>query len=227
MPLKQVEGIILQSLPLRERTQILTLFTKEQGLLKLVTPSKSSSTPLLFSPLSRGSFLYLPHSRGGDLHKYREGRLLDAHLPLRQNLSTLQSAGSMAQSLHSSQMPEKQAPLLYQLFCLYLRYLPQVQDPTVLECSFFLKLLKHEGLLPFSGQCIQCKTPLKNSSFSKEGAFCDEHSPESEAVFFDEEETLMLFYLASIRKMDSLLPLQIPESFHHSIQQLVNIVMYN
>ncbi len=53
----------------------------------------------------------------------------------------------MIQAINKSQVVGRSAPLLYQLMVYYLDKISFVEDPWILDASFKLKILNHEGLL--------------------------------------------------------------------------------
>ncbi len=143
---EHVEGIVLRVTPYKDRHRIVTLFTSQAGMISLL--AKKVSTPekmALLSPFSRIEALYF--KKQSDLCLLKDGTLIDGHLFLRDKWSYLETAGKMAQILLHSQLPGKSSPLLYALFKMCLKQLPQFEDPSSLLLFFYLKLLTHEGIL--------------------------------------------------------------------------------
>jgi len=152
----KVEGIILVSRPFRERDRLLTLFSKEMGLLKLIALRVGGSKKirgLFVDPLSKGEFIFKKRDKS-DLFPLKEGSLLDPFLHLREDYSLIEAAGNMANALLRTQSLQKPAPHLYQLFTYLLQKLNFSVHPDLITTIFQLRLLKHEGLfsidhLPF------------------------------------------------------------------------------
>lgn len=142
--LQQTEGIILQGLPFQEYDRILTLFSREEGLIKLILKGKNKKQ-IESPPLTQAEFVYLKGS--SDLFKCREFSPLNSFQKIRLNLQSLQAACEMMQAILESQLLHHPAPLLYQLLIWSLHKIPMVLDPFFLLESFRLKLLQHEGLL--------------------------------------------------------------------------------
>jgi DNA repair protein RecO (recombination protein O) len=148
MELKRLEGVILGNLLFEEKDRICTLFSKEEGLIKFLarnTQSTKSAYRALTDPLSKGEFV-LKKGRG-ELFLFREGKLLEAHLSLRNDYSVLDAACSMGKALLSGLAQQQPAPKLYELFCYFLMRLPASSYPETLSLAFKLRLLRHEGLL--------------------------------------------------------------------------------
>ena len=148
MQLEKTEGIVLKSVVYQEDARILSLFTKDLGMISLmvkVVSPRSLQKMAAASPFCQAEFVYLKGQ--SEMLHYRDSTLLEEHLFLRNSLSSLQTAGSLAVALLKSQMPGKSAPALYHLFNAYLKQIPAFTHPPVLISSFYLKVLSHEGVL--------------------------------------------------------------------------------
>ncbi len=151
------EAIVLNSLEFKERSRIITLFTKTSGVISLIVKTISSKKRPLFNlttPLCRGEFLY--RLGKNTLHKFLDGTIIDMHLPLRKSYDHLEAAGYLIQAIKKSQLPEKPAPKLYNLCSSYLKHLPEFKEPKILAASFYLKILKHEGLIALAPKGQSC-----------------------------------------------------------------------
>lgn len=142
------EAIVLAAFPFKEHDTIVTLFSKEKGLLKLFV--KGTRTPsylknVLTSPLTVGEYAYSPGK--GDLGRFIEGAVIEQHLELRSTFEVLQTAVRLVDVILRSQLPEKRAPALYELLLAFLKKLPEVGCHETFYTAFLLKVLKHEGIL--------------------------------------------------------------------------------
>ena len=154
---RQVEGVVLKSIPFKESDRILSVFTPNRGIISLFVKrlSKSRLSILnLTSPLCRGEFVF--RKGRSDLYRFIDGTIIDLHLKVRRSYKHLKCAGKMLNAILTSQMPGKSAPALYALLISYLKHLSDFSDPIVLWASFQLKLLKHEGLLAIDETCLSC-----------------------------------------------------------------------
>ncbi len=149
--MEETEGIVLKTIDFRDSERIITLFTKELGLISLIVKGVSpSSLPKLAvtTPFCQAQFFF---TRGNsDLFRYRDSTILQEHHSLRAHFSFLEAAGMMAKALLQTQLPGKPASLLYALFNRYLKQIPTFTQPLPLTTSFLLKLLHLEGLLSLS-----------------------------------------------------------------------------
>ena len=142
------EAIVLRSLPFKERERLLTLFSQKQGLLSLIIKKISSSSLNLFtlsSPFCCAEYHF--SKRNSDIFSFIDATVCDEHLFLREKYSHLETASAFAEAILSSQLPHKSTPALYALLKQFLRQIPHFEDPRPLIASFYLKVLKHEGII--------------------------------------------------------------------------------
>lgn len=190
---EKTKGIVLRSIPFKDRQKILTIFTEEIGLMTLIIKGLSKSSYLLpfTETFCEAEWIYARKS--SDLCVFHDGSIFNLHLPLRQKYTFLQTALEMAHAILSTQMAGKHSPDLYVLFSAYLKQIPQSLFPNTLLASFYLKMLKHEGVLD--------RSLFQSYEFKPYEKFL---SPLFEAKYFRE--------IASLEIPSTLLPL-IKQSF--------------
>lgn len=178
----RTEGIILKSLEHRDNTRIITLFSRDCGIISLIVKGVSRKNPqklALTTPLSEVEMVFRKgHS---ELLAFIDGSILDEHFPLRSSYRSLCAAGELSKSILQSQWPGKPSPALYDLFRAFLKQIPSFDclplaplsltqethltslmdnDPlSFLTAVFQFKLLIHEGLIALSPHCTQCHQP--------------------------------------------------------------------
>lgn len=143
------EAIVLKSIDFRDHEKMLILLSARHGVISAIVKHLSPKDLLkhsLCSPLSRG--LYHLKRKTSEVFQIVHGSLIDPHLELRSQYLPLKSALEMLQITLRSQMPGKTVPALYQLLIVYLKELKKTPYPRALLMSFYLKLLKHEGVYP-------------------------------------------------------------------------------
>ena len=140
------EGIVVESKPFKERGRLITIFSRESGLLKLLAiriSKKDSETQAATSLFAFSEYLHEP--KEGGLSFLKEAKLLGYHEEMRKELAHIKTASSMAQAILSSQLVGKPAVQLFELFSAYLGAIPMVPGGA-LFASFMLKILRHEGV---------------------------------------------------------------------------------
>jgi len=201
----KAEGIVVRAIPYRNDDCILTLFTPLQGLIPLFLrggyKSKKHAGSGALSPLSVVEIIY---TRGrGELYPCQEIAVVRHHLELRKNLAVLESACRMLQMVATTQQPEKPASELYQLLLFYLSKLPDLSSPGILESSFFLKLLRYEGIFPLLSHCSICSMLLQDTWIHANEPFCLPHAPPN-ALHLSAEERYIVESLAYCRDFKQL-----------------------
>jgi recombinational DNA repair protein (RecF pathway) len=78
----------------------------------------------------------------GELHISREVTPLERYHHNNRSFAHLEAACAMAQALRQSQLLEKPAPMLYELFLVFLQGLETCELPRTWTCSFLLKILR-------------------------------------------------------------------------------------
>ena len=204
------EGIVLRVIPFRDYDQIISIFTPENGLIKILhkgrsTKRKTGKSPCM--PLTKVEAIY--REGRGEIFNCLELNTLSIFPQLRKELLFLEVGCDLLQAVIDSQMEEKKAPHLYALLCSYLEKIPLTPNPRILTTSFQLKLLKHDGLIGFPLICTECGKPLTKEAFlSSEEFFCASHHP-IEAEKIDSDDIDLLFCLTESRRFQELRLLEI------------------
>lgn len=217
MSLQTSEGIVLHTLKYGERDQILTVFTRQEGLIKLFYKGAFSGKKCGAALLTRAEFVYFP--KQNSLMTCREMTLVHSYLKLRKSLACLEGAFTIAKSLLSSQCEQKYAPQLYELLICYLERLPEVSQPQMLAASFLLKILRHDGLFGLTPHCKKCLQELSTHYIVQGESYCFNDKP-LEAIVLSSSEADTLFMLAFSRSFALLECLEVSPSLYTHIETL-------
>jgi DNA repair protein RecO (recombination protein O) len=192
------EGIILRAIPFRDYDQILSIFTADAGLIKVLykgSRSKCLGVQGLGTPLTRVEVIY--RETRGEIFSCHEMTLLDSFSFLRKKWLNLEVACDLLQVLLASQFVGKAAVRLYALLCFYLEKIPHTLNPWILAMSFRLKLLKHDGLMSFPFLCCECHQPLQALAFTRDSEnWCLNHQPIG-SLIWEQAELQLLYRLAT------------------------------
>lgn len=151
MEILRAEGIVLHATPFQDNDIILTIFTPTYGLIKLFVKAarkRKTLIPAVVEPFTHAEFLFTEGR--GELGKFREASIIGLNLALRADLNCLGAASEILQAIYHSQLNGKEASKLFKLLLIYLKELPRAAFPYSLSRSFYLKLLRHEGLMDIS-----------------------------------------------------------------------------
>jgi len=219
--LQVTEGIISRVIPFRENDQIITIFSPDAGLIKVIYKKKrnlKAGLERLCAPLSRVEVVY--SERQGEIFNCSEMTCIETFPNLRKDLLFLEAACDMLQVVSLSQMPGKEAKQLYALLLFFLKKIPQSLYPWTLAASFRLKLLKHDGLMYFPMTCLECGLFLEEEAYTQEcECFCSLHKPENGLVW-NQEELLHLNQLALLQNFSELSSIQLDEQLFNRIRAL-------
>ncbi|CRX37774.1 DNA repair protein RecO [Estrella lausannensis] len=189
-------GVILSTLPYGDSGSIVKVFTAESGLMSYFAKNGPSAKGKLspFEPFTLGEISY--EEGNGSLALLREFKVSNYHLPIRESLERIEAAALMADALDKTQGPGLEAPDLFTLFCLYLKWLPQAKNPFTLAASFYLKTMKHEGVLHITPDCTGCGNPLGECLLCEGTALCTDCALEGTALEPEETQLVLLLTLA-------------------------------
>ena len=161
MPLVRDRCICLRKVAYSETSQILALFAREHGIIRLIAKGAHRRTKVGASKFDGGIDLLdlgeavFAHAPERDLPPLTEWHLVDGHLELRKSLRGMY-LGLYAAELINTLIEEHDAhPALFDRFQQALRDLatPRVEEAFL---AFELDLLRETGYLPELSTCVQC-----------------------------------------------------------------------
>ena len=156
-------GINLKSMPLGESDRILTILTREYGLIRAVAPgARKTKSKLGGRIVSLFVVNQLVLSKGRSLDKVSQAETLTSHPGLSQNLAKLTTSQYLAElTLYQALSGQPQSDLV-DLLCQQLIHLEQAQTHQVLPCLLqgILRLLAWAGVTPQVNACCLTHEPL-------------------------------------------------------------------
>jgi DNA repair protein RecO (recombination protein O) len=99
--------------------------------------------------------------------------------------------------------------------------IPDIHDPYLLVASFYLKLLRHDGMLkitPLGSVCSACGEPLTEQSLSGGDSYCLKHAPLN-SLFFSEEEISYIILLGYSQTYQQLADVTLSTDFFAKLKQ--------
>ena len=159
--LYKTTGIVLRQRRLGEADKILTLFTPNLGKLEAVAKGTRRPRSKLaghVEPLTYTTFML---AKGRDLDIVTQAQMLDASLPLREDLERTGRALYVAE-LVDRFTPERQENYpVFRLLLETLRRLASEQDLDIILRFFEMRLLEHLGYRPQLEACVSCGGALE------------------------------------------------------------------
>lgn len=202
MLFEKTQCITLQATPFKERQSIISVYTKEQGIVSLIIKGISEKNTTFLSLTTPFCFADIIYRKSrSDIYQLHDATILCENLFLRKELSFINTAYILAKAILDSQMPHKKACSLYALLESYLKKIPFISSQEGLISSFLLKLLKHEGLIHLSQKCNLCNEP---SAFIFKGeCLCSQHVS-THAHNFSKEEFKTLEELSNVKSFSEI-----------------------
>lgn len=166
MPIVRDQAVCLRVTPFSETSQVVTLFTREHGRLRLLAKGATRRTKAGKGKFDGGLDLLdagdamFTHNPERDLSLLTEWKLTDGHRELRRDLRAMwlgQYCGELVDRLIEEHDPH---PKLYDGFE---RLLTRLAEPEVREAvalAFTLNLLRQMGLLPDFNRCRLADRPM-------------------------------------------------------------------
>lgn len=152
------KGLIIKSQEYQSNKKLIRFFTQKGELITLFTNYSAKYLSYLV-PLMQVEATYSP-SKGSDCFYLQEMIMLSQTDLYQQTFSYIEVIGKIAATILHSQMPGKLSPLLYVLCISYISQLPKSSDPYTILCSFYLKLLRYEGLIDFPNCLHTSSSPI-------------------------------------------------------------------
>jgi recombinational DNA repair protein (RecF pathway) len=142
-------GIVLKTISFKDNQRIISVFTKDHGLIRLIVKGLRAGRSYAISITSPLTMIEVTFKRArfGEIGFFREAALVESYAKLKNEYYNLNTAGKMVRAILYSQIYEKAAPSLFLLLHAYLNKISSFENPQNLLCSFYLKILLHDGLL--------------------------------------------------------------------------------
>lgn len=161
MSMYRTEGIVLRNRPLGEADRIVTVFTRDEGVIEAVARgarrprSRLVATTLPFTQLQMLIF------RGKSLDSLSQAEIVNSFQDLRDDLLRM-AYGMYWCELVGELLPARDPnEQVYLFFLASLLLLEQTLDPALLSAYFELRLVSHLGYRPVLDSCSACGDPAE------------------------------------------------------------------
>lgn len=220
MALISCQAIVLSSFNYRDYDRIATLYSNDRGLIKLIIhgANRPKSNRLIFcQPFTLIDLTY--QQKNGDIHHFKEGKILNPHLNIRDSFEALEAASQLLDVTSKSQMPEEPSSHLFLLLTTYLKKIPEFKNPYILSQSYLLKTLLMQGLWTIQTQCSGCQKKLDEFYFSPKGYFCM-NCAASTSIRLTIEEMHTITALVQERSFKELQKLEVKKALQEKIEKI-------
>lgn len=190
MAIKKAEGIIIRSMKMGETSKLLTLFTREQGTLKLIAKGARSSKSRFgaaLEPLNVVQVVYY-NKESRDLQLLSAADIVERFAALATDLESWGLACACGELILRAHPDAEVTPRLYPVLLDSLRALNR-GGSSARACFWGLqmKVLGVFGVAPNLRRCLKCQGGVSSGAFvrfhiARGGFVCEKCEPSSEAL---------------------------------------------
>lgn len=204
--IKKVEGIVIQEVPYKENSKIITLFSRENGLIgiyargakKLKSPFSGKTSKLTYG------YFHIHYKEDG-LSTLIEVDVIDPLKNIRKDLTKICYVSFLSELASQVYRHDNNAEI-YSLYMASILKINNNYDPLVISNILELKLLYYLGINPVIDKCVECgstKDIVTVSSY-KGGYLCKNCFHEEPIVLDKTIKMLRLFYYVDISAIQSI-----------------------
>ena len=161
MPLVKTEGLIIRTMNLGETSKLVTFFTRELGILKVIAKGARSSKSRLgaaLEPLTVSRIVYY-EKENRELQFLSQADIVEFFPNLRADLEKWGYANACAELVYRAQTSAEATAKLYPILLNTLRAMNETAaDARVCFWGFQMKLLGVLGVAPNLRRCLHCNT---------------------------------------------------------------------
>ena len=224
MAFETISGIVLRYTDYRDNDRILTLLTRESGIVTVTARAfrkQNDISAAACEPLCYAEFVV--YGRGTILYVSKASPL-EAFYPIREDYDKLNCAMQVA---HTTEMLAYNRLSIEELFVLCYHALSFIayggQNPIDIELCFDVKLLSLAGYEPTLTRCVSCgkdlrKQPIIYFSKAQGGAMCDYCGAGCRSVSATSLEAIRRMLLLPLTDMGKVL---LPEHIRHELDTLI------
>ena len=196
------KAIVLSSFNYRDFDRIVTFFTEDYGLIKAIVYGGNRIKMRHLCEAYTYIDLTYTHKKN-EIHSFKEAKVLDAHLDLRNTYESMESAMQLLTITAKSQFLESPSPKVFLLLKTYLSKIPLFKDPSILVSSYLIKTLLISGHWTLQTKCCKCNLSLQTFYYFNQDYFCSKCTP-SKKLGFDLDEIKNLSELINERSFSAL-----------------------
>jgi DNA repair protein RecO (recombination protein O) len=188
MSLVKAEGIVIRSMNMGETSKLVTLFTRELGLLKVNAKGSRSSKSRIgaaLEPLTVSRIVYY-QKENRDIQFLSQAEIVEFFPNLPADLEKWGYANACAELVSRSQIDAEITPKLYPILLNTIRAMNEpAADARACFWGFQMKLCSVLGVAPNLRRCLNCNSagPMVQTHFdiARGGFICNNCSPPLEA----------------------------------------------
>ena len=180
MAIIKAEGVVLKTMKIGETSKLVTLFTREKGILKLTAKGSrtmKSRFGAALEPLTVIKIVYY-HKETREIQFLSQADIIARFPTLQEDLGKLGYACACCELIFRTQPSEEPKPRLYPVLLETFTAMNEVADPVVLFHAFQMKLLRILGLSPTLDRCRNCEKTSTETQTSHSTSWWNFHIAE-------------------------------------------------
>lgn len=205
MKIISVEGIVVSSMPYKENSRIINIFTKDMGIIGCISKGSNRLKSKLRVPSEKFSYCnFNLYYKEDGLSTLIDGDVIDYFFNIKENILKISYLAYICE-LSSSVYRECEDVEIYSLMMSTINKLNTDLNPKVLTNILELKYLNYLGINLNLDECVCCgNSKVVTFSHNKGGYVCSKCR--TNEVIFDEKvlKLLRLYYYVDISKITKL-----------------------
>lgn len=218
--IETIEGIVIHENAYSETSKILSILTKEYGMISCLAKGSRTLKSELRSVTSKMTYgLFHMHYKKDKLSTLMHVDLIDTFKQIKTDITKI-SYASFLLELAEQVMKQNQNKEIYSLLIATLKKINEGYDPFVLTNILELKYLAYLGVMPILDACSVCgkKTSIATLSSDKGGYVCNQCLTKDKIVNEKTIKLIRMFYYVDIEKITTL---EIKESVKKEINSFL------
>ena len=219
MKLISVEGIVISTVPYKENSKIINIFTKNMGIIGCVSKgckSLKSKLRLISEKYAYATF-NISYKENG-LSTLIEGDIIDFHMNIKSDITKISYLSYICE-LSSKVYKECNDNEVYNLMIDAIKKIENNYNPKIITNILELKYLNYIGINLDLDKCVSCgNTKIITISLQKGGYICS--NCRTNELLIDEKviKLLRLYYYVDISKISNL---DIDEKISNKIDEII------
>ncbi len=181
----KTSAIVLHSIRWHETSKIVTLYTREQGLVKAIARGVYRKNNPLAGRLETLNLIQvvIAHKETRELQIITTADILDLFISIKNDLQRLPFALAMLEAIQKTLQPGHKDEIFFDFLVQMLRSLQQTRQPVTVFWYFLLKFCSYLGFKPDFKSCLWCgENNFSNGGFfilQKGGLTCTRCAPQA------------------------------------------------
>ncbi|MGQ9617646.1 MAG: DNA repair protein RecO [Candidatus Aminicenantia bacterium] len=228
MPIEEGEGFVLRSIEVKDIDKIVTVFTKEHGIIRGIAKGAAKFNNRFGSslePITYIKFIYY-HKEGRDLFVMKSAEILKSYFEIQRDIEIFAGLSQMAELLEEFVPQRLKEELIFRLFRACVDAVSEGININLCLLYFKTWLLKALGLLPNLKKCKICKKEGEGYlSPSMDGIYCKDCAKLKTVVVIERTERFLEFI--SKNPPQNLKEFEVSDFERERLENLINELVFH